>query len=200
MSIYFLGRKKSTRSYNWQYFYVFFGVVKLNEKATHWSIVPCLSSFIKMKDQKKRKGFTHMFISCSYRLSHFRAWHPFRVHVKWVGYPLPPSQDYSIWVYSLPTSYSSSHPWRLLFVSSSQCCWVILSDVPMSLKIVFLEFTSCPVLCTIPHVSILLWSLHHLPLLRFNWWRIPQCLPSTDFILSTSTHHPRLKSRNSSVP
>ena len=38
----------------------------------------------------------HMFIYCNSPSSHFQAWHPFRIHVKWVGYPLPPSQDYSI--------------------------------------------------------------------------------------------------------
>ena len=49
-----------------------------------------------MKDQKKRRGFTHVFISFSYPLSHFRAWHLFHIHVKWVGSPLPTSHDYSI--------------------------------------------------------------------------------------------------------
>ena len=98
------------------------------------------------------------------------------------------------------TSCSSSHPWSFVSVSSSPCCQVILSDVPISLKIVCLESISYPVLCTISHVLVLLWSLHHLPLFRVDWWRIPQCLPSTDFVLSTSWHHPGLKSKNSSVP
>ena len=103
------------------------------------------------------------------------------------------------WVHSPSTGYSSSHPWRLVFVSSSQCCRVILSNVPISLKIVCLEFTSCWVLCTIPHLSVLLWSLHHLPLFHVDWWRIHQCLPLMDFILSTSAYHPRMKSRNLSI-
>ena len=103
------------------------------------------------------------------------------------------------WVYSPPTSYSSGHPWRLVYVSSSQCCQVILSDVPISLKIVCLKFTSCPVLCTDLHVSVLFWSLHHLPLFCVDWWRIHQCLPSTNFILSTCVHHSGMNSRNSSL-
>ena len=103
------------------------------------------------------------------------------------------------WVYSPPTGYSFGHPWHLVSISSSQCYQVILSDMPISLKIVCLKFTSCRVLCINPHVSVLLWSLHHLPLFRVNWWRIYQCLPLVDFILSTSVHHPRMKSRNLSV-
>ena len=42
-------------------------------------------------------------------------------------------------VHSPPTGYSSSHPWRLVSVSLSQCCRVILSDIPISLKIMCLE-------------------------------------------------------------
>ena len=78
--------------------------------------------------------------------------------------------------YTPSTGYSSGHPWRLVSVSSSQCCQVILSDVSISLKIVCLESISHLVLCTISHVSILLWSLNHIPLFRVNWWRIHQCL------------------------
>ena len=77
-------------------FMSFSGSLSKTKKQHFWSTVPCLSSFIKMKDQKKRRGFMRMFIYCSSPSSHFQAWHPFRVHVKWVGYPLPPSQDYSI--------------------------------------------------------------------------------------------------------
>lgn len=102
--------------------------------------------------------------------------------------------------YTLSTGYSSDHSWHLVFVSSSQCCQVILSDVPISLKIVLLESINYPFLCPISHVSFLLWSLNHLPLFHVHRWRIPQCLPSTDYVLWTSTHYPRLKSRNSSVP
>ena len=109
------------------------------------------------------------------------------------------SESNAIWVYSPPTGYSSGHPWRLVSISSNQCCHVILSDVPISLMIVCLEFTSCPVLCTNPHVSVPLWSLHHLPLFRVDWWRIHQCLPWMDFILSTSAHYPGMKSKNSSI-
>ena len=71
-----------------------------------------------------------------------------------------------------------------------------------SLEIVCLESISYIILCTISHVSILLsllWSLNHLPLFRLDWWRIPQCLPLTDFFLSTSAHHPGMKSRNLSI-
>ena len=134
MRIYFLGCKKSTRSYNRQYFYVFFGVVKQNEKATHWSIVPCLSSFIKMKDQKKRRNFIRVFIYCSCPLSHFRAWHPLHIHMG--GFSVASGSRLFHRVHSPPTGYSSSHPWHLVSVSSSQCCRVILSDIPISLKIV----------------------------------------------------------------
>ena len=49
-----------------------------------------------MKDQKKRRGFMCMFIYCSCPLSHFWAWHSFHDYVKWVGYLLPLSPDYSI--------------------------------------------------------------------------------------------------------
>ena len=188
------------RSYYRQYFHVFFRVIKQDEKAKFWRTVPCLSSFIKMKDQKKRRGFMQMFLNCNIPSSYLQTWHPFHVYVKLVGYPLPLSHDYSHWVYTPSTSYSSSHPWHLVSVSSSQCCQVILSDVPISLKIICLKFTSCPVLCTDPHVLVLLWSLHHLPLFHVDWWRIHQCLPSADFILSTSAHHPGLKSRNFLVP
>ena len=90
-----------------------------------------------MKDQKKIRGFTHMFLYCSSPSSHLQAWYPFHVHVKWEGYPLPSSHDYSHWVYTPPTGYYSGHPWRLVSVSSSQCCRVILSNIPISLKIVF---------------------------------------------------------------
>lgn len=45
-----------------------------------------------------------------------------------------------------------------------------------------------------------LWSLNNLPLFHVDWWRIDQSLPSTDFIVSTSTHYQWLKSRNLSVP
>lgn len=102
--------------------------------------------------------------------------------------------------YTLLTGYSFSHPWHLVSVSSSQYYQVILFDVPISLKIVCLESISYPVPCPVSHVSVLFWSLNHLSLFRVDLWRIPQCLPSTDFILSTSTHYPRLKSRNLSVP
>ena len=119
-------------------FMSFSGSITKYEKTTFWSTVPCLSSFIKMKDQKKRRGFTHMFF-CSSSSSCLQTWHPFRISVKWVGYPLPPSHDYSHWVYTSLTGYSSGHPWRLVSVSSSQCCQVTLSDMPISLKIVFPE-------------------------------------------------------------
>ena len=88
-----------------------------------------------MKDQKKRKGFTHMFISCSCPLSHFQAWHPFHMG----GFFIASESRLFPRVHSPPTSYSSGHPWRLVSVSSSQCCRVILSDIPTSLKIVCLE-------------------------------------------------------------
>ena len=139
MSIYFLGFIKSMRSYYWLSFYVFFRVIKPIWKSSQQSILHFLSSFIKMKEQKKSGGFMHKYISCSSPSSHLQTWHPFRISVKWVGYPLPPGHDYSHWVYTSPNGYSSSHPWRLVSVSSSQCCRVILSDIPISLKIVCLE-------------------------------------------------------------
>ena len=48
-------------------------------------------------------------------------------------------------------------------------------------------------------MSVQLWSSHHLPLFRVDWWRIHQGLPSTDFFLSTLTHHLGTKSRNLSL-
>jgi hypothetical protein len=88
-----------------------------------------------MKDQKKRKGFTHMFISCSCPLSHFQTWHPFHMG----GFFIASESRLFPRVHSPPTGYSSGHPWRLVPVSSSQCYRVILSDIPTSLKIICLE-------------------------------------------------------------
>ena len=198
MSIYFLGRKKFTRSYNRQYFYVFFGVVKKNEKVTHWSIVPCLSSFIKMKDQKKRRG-TRAIIYCSCPLSHFWAWHPFHVHVKLVGYPLPPSHDYSIEfilrrLVTLPVTHGVWCLFRRVNVTES---YYLISQ--LAWKSSALKLTHYLVLRPSPPVSIRLWSLPHLPLFRVDWWRIHKGLPSTDFFLSTSAHHLGTKSRNLSL-
>ena len=76
-----------------------------------------------------------MFIFCSCPLSHFRAWHPFHMD----GFFIASESRLFPRVHSPPTGYSSSHPWRLVSVSSSQCCRVILSDIPTSLKIVCLE-------------------------------------------------------------
>ena len=113
----------------------FSGSLNKHEKVTLWSTVPCLSSFIKMKDQKKRKGFTHMFIFCSCPLSHFRARHPFHMG----GFFIASESRLFPWVHSPPTGYSSGHPWHLVSVSSSRCCRVILSDFPISLKIICLN-------------------------------------------------------------
>ena len=71
-----------------------------------------------------------------------------------------------------------------------------------SLKIACLESISYIVLCTISHVLVLLsllGSLNYLPLFRVNWWRIHQCLPSTNFFLSTLAHHLGMRSRNLSI-
>ena len=148
-----------------------------------------------MKDQKKRKGFYAYVRSCSCPLSHFRARHPFHMG----GFSIASESRLFPWVHSPPTGYSSGHPWRLVSVSLSQCCRVILSDLPNSLKIICLTLTRYPVLRTSPLVSVQLWLLHHLPLFRVDWWRIHQGLPSTDFFLSTSTHYPGTKSKNLSL-
>ena len=76
-----------------------------------------------------------MFIRCSCPLSHFRAWHPFHMG----GFFIASESRLFPWVHSPPTGYSSGHPWRLVSVSSSQCCRVILSDFPISLKIICLN-------------------------------------------------------------
>ena len=47
------------RSYYWLYFYVFFKVIKPIWKSNQWSVVPFLSSFIKMKEHKKSGVFMH---------------------------------------------------------------------------------------------------------------------------------------------
>ena len=76
---------------------------------------------------------------CSYhrnRLSHLRTWHPFHVYVKWVGYPFSLSHFIPMSPYTLLNGYSSSHPWQMMPVSSSQCCQVISSDMPKGLVIV----------------------------------------------------------------
>ena len=143
------------RSYHWLYFYVFFGVIKPKRKSGQRSILPFLSRFIKMKKKRKSRGFYGHILLCSSPSSHLQTWNMFRVYVKWVGYPLPLSHVIFMSPYTLPFGYSSSHPWRMMFISLSQCCQVILSDVPKSLKIVFLELTNYTVLCTIyPCVSL----------------------------------------------
>ena len=76
-----------------------------------------------------------MFIFCSCPLSHFRAWHPFHMG----GFFIASESRLFPRVHSPPTGYSSGHPWRLVSVSSSQCCRVILSDFPISLKIICLN-------------------------------------------------------------
>ena len=153
MRIYFLGLIKFTRSYYWLYFYVFFRVIKPIRKSSQRSILPFLSSVIKMKEQKKSGGFMHnIFYAIVYRVI-------FKLGTHLVGYPLPPSHVLPMSLYTPPTGYSSDHPWRLVFVLLSQCCQVILSNVAISLKIVCLESISYIVLCTISHVLVLLWSL-----------------------------------------
>ena len=152
-----------------------------------------------MKDQKKRRGFTHLFFHCSGPLSHLQAWYPFRVHVKWVGYPFPPSHDYSIEsilcrLVTLPVIHGVWCLFRRVNAAKSyyltcQSTW----------KSYALKLTHPLVLHTNSPMSVQLWSLHHLPLFRVNWWRIHQCLPSTYFFLSTSAHHPGMKSRNLSI-
>ena len=152
---------------------------------------------------EKEWGFYAQHLSCNSPPSHLQTWHPFHVYVKWVGYPLPLSHVIPMSFYTQPTRYSSSHPWWMMSVSSSHYCQVILCVVPKSLEIVCLEFILYIVLCTISHVLVLLsllWSLNHLPLFHVDWWMIHQCLASTDFVMSTSTHHLGLKSRNPSVP
>ena len=140
-----------------------------------------------------------VFIYCNYPLSHFRAWHQFRVHVKWVGYPLPLSLDYSIEsiLHRLVTLLVIHGVWCLFrwvnvaesYYLTSQSTW----------KSFALKLTHHPVLRTCPPMLVQLWSIHHLPLFRVDWWRIHQGLPSTDFFLSTSTHHPGMNSRNLSL-
>ena len=88
-------------------------------------------------------------------------------------YIAPESWSFLLSLYTSPTSYSSGHPWSLVSISSSQCCQVILSDVPISLKIVCLESICYPILCTISHVLVVLWSLNHLPLFRMKDTSIP---------------------------
>ena len=88
-----------------------------------------------MKDQKKRRGFMHVFIPCSRPLSHFQSWHPFHMG----GFSIASESRLFHQVHSPLTGYSSSHQWCSVSISSSQCCRVILSDIPTSLKIVCLE-------------------------------------------------------------
>ena len=73
---------------------------------------------------------------CSFLAAvHFQAWHPFHMG----GFFIVSESRLFPRVHSPPTGYSSSHPWHLVSVSSSQCCRVILSDIPINLKIVCLE-------------------------------------------------------------
>ena len=136
-------------------------------------------------------------------LSHLQTWHSFHISVKWVGYPLSPSHFVLMSPYTLSNGYSSNHPWWMMFVSSSQCYQVISSNMPKGLEIVWHELISLKSFSPFTHVLVFLyqlWSLYHIPLFCVDWWRINQCLPLTDFIMSTSTHYSGLKSRNSSIP
>ena len=140
-----------------------------------------------------------VFIYCSCPLSHFQAWHLFHVHVKWVGYPLPPIQDYSIEfilrrLVTFPVIYRVWCLFRRVNVAES---YYLTSQ--LAWKSSALKLTHYLVLRTSPPVSVQLWSSHHLPLFLVDWWRIHQSLPSTDFFLSTLAHHPGMKSRNLSI-
>ena len=161
------------RSYYWLYFYVLSRVIKPIWKSDQWSIVPFLSSFIKIKEHKKGGGFyAHVLLAAIHLVifkigTHFafmsNGWD---IHFLWVMIiPMNP--------YTSPTGYSSGHPWRLVFVSSIQCCQVILSDVPISMEIGCLDSINYRVLCTISPMSFLILSLNHLPLFHVDWWRIP---------------------------
>jgi hypothetical protein len=86
-----------------------------------------------MKDQKKRRGFTQLSIeSFSSLASVSRSF-------QMGGLSIASESRLFHRVHSLPTGYSSSHLWHLVFVSSSQCCGVILSNIPISLQIIFPE-------------------------------------------------------------
>ena len=126
----------------------------------------------------------------------FKAWHPFHVHVKWVGSPLPPNHNYSIEfilrrLVTLPVIHGVWCLFRRVNVVES---YYLISQ--LAWKSSSLQLTHYPVLRTSSPMSVRLCSLHHLPLFCVDWWRIHQGLPSMDFFLSTSTHHLGMKSRN----
>ena len=196
MRIYFLGREKSTRSYNRQYFYVFFGVVKQTRKSDtlkHSSL-----SFKLHKNERPEKEKRVLRICSFFAVVH---WVIFELGIRftWVGSSLPPSHDYFLEfilrrLVTLPVIHGVWCLFRRVNVAES---YYLISQLAWKLSALIL--TPYPVLRTRPPVSVQLWSLHHLPLFRVDWWRIHQGLPSTDFFLSTSTHYPGMKSRNLSL-
>lgn len=121
------------------------------------------------------------------------------IRFTWVGSSLPPSHDYSLEfslrrLVTLPVIHGVWCLFRWVNVAES---YYLISQ--LAWKSSSLKLTHYPVLRTSPPMSIRLWSLHHLPLFRVDWWRIHHSLPSTDFFLSTSAHHPGRKSRNLSL-
>ena len=117
----------------------------------------------------------------------------------WVGSSLPPIHDYFLEfllrpLVTLPVIHGVWCLFRRVNVAES---YYLMSQ--LAWKSSALKLTHYPVLRTSPPMSVQLWSLHHLPLFRVNWWRIHQGLPSTDFLLSTLAHHPGTKSRNLSL-
>ena len=85
----------------------------------------------KNESTEKAWGFYAQHILCNSPLSHLQTCHPFCIYVKWVGYLLPLSHVIPMSPSTPLTCYSSNHPLRLVSVSSSQCCQVILYDMPI---------------------------------------------------------------------
>ena len=77
-----------------------------------------------------------VFIYCNSPLSHFLSLALVSCLCQMGGFSIASNSKLFHRVHSTPTGYSSGHPWHLVSVSLSQCCRVILSDIPIILKIV----------------------------------------------------------------
>ena len=142
MSIYFLGLINNTRSYYRQHFYVFFGVVKQNEKATFLKHSSLSFKLHKNERPEKEKGCYAYLYLLQLSIESFSGLASISRPCQMGGlFVVSESRSFHR-VHSLPTGYSSSHQWCLVFVSSSQCCQVILFDIPISLKIICPEIYS----------------------------------------------------------
>ena len=107
-----------------------------------------------MKDQKKRKGFYAYVHFLQLSIESFSSLASVSRSCQIGGFSIASESQLFHRVHSPPTGCSSSHPWRLVSVSSSQCCRVILYDIPINLQIICLEaYSLSSPSCQSPYVS-----------------------------------------------